>query len=157
MRKVVLFLGLLLLVGAAPAYALLGGLFGDSIEEVTARDGQIVLDMTSLGKGVSHHYSYHEGATAIRFFLVRDQEGTLRAAFDACEVCRKEGKGYKFENGVMVCVNCGRTFALERIGVAGGGCNPHPLAVKINGNTVHVAVKDLMDGAGYFPENEQKK
>ncbi len=157
MRRIALFIGMLLLVGAAPAYAFLGGLFGGSVEQVTARDGQIVLDMKSLEKGASRHYSYQEGDAKIRFFLVRDREGTLRAAFDACEVCRKEGKGYQFENGVMVCVNCGRTFALDRIGVAGGGCNPHPLAVTIEGDTVHVAVKDLLDGAGYFPENERKQ
>jgi uncharacterized membrane protein len=86
--------------------------------------------------------------------VVRDGKGTVRAALDACEVCWREGKGYVLKNGAMLCVNCGRSFPMNRIGLVAGGCNPHPVRFKVENDSVHIAAQELLrEGTRYFPEN----
>ena len=146
-----LFILTLIFVGT-PAQAF-GGFFGSSTETVKATDGKIILDTAKLEKGGSQHYKYSEGKTSIKFFVVRDNQGTVRAALDACDVCWHEGKGYKLQDGAMLCVNCGQKFALNRIGEARGGCNPHIVTFGLDGDKLTVTTQELLAGSKYFPDN----
>lgn len=128
------------------------GLFGGG-ENVEAREGMVEIAADDLAAGEARHYQFRDGKTLIRFFVVRDKQGTLRAALDACEVCWREDKGYKLHNGGMLCVNCGQVFALNRIGLVRGGCNPHPVVFAVEANKVRIAASELVAGAGYFPAN----
>ena len=153
MRLVLLIILLSTVLCAAPADAAFFGLFGDGIENVTARDGQLVLDLSALPNKVSRHYRYQEGNQAVKFFVVRDEQGTIRAAIDACDVCWKSGKGYALKDGAMLCVNCGMRFAMSRIGTVSGGCNPHPFSFTLDGNALVVATDELLrEGTKFFPE-----
>ncbi len=150
-RAFSLFFLLFFFSGALPAQAFLG--IFSSVQKVEAVDGIIALDASKLDTGESRHYSFSQGKTTIRFFLVRDEQGLVRAALDACEVCRDEGKGYKSGNGAMICVNCGQRFALNRIGRVRGGCNPHPMAFTVTDDVFTVTADELLKNAAYFPEN----
>jgi uncharacterized membrane protein len=140
---------------AFPASAALFGFLGDSMENVAAKDGVVAVDASSLDRMNARHYRYREDGKTVRFFVVRDGQGVVRAALDACEVCWREGKGYQLKNGTMLCVNCGRQFPFARIGLAAGGCNPHPVPYKVENESVMIAAQELMLGARYFPENGQ--
>ena len=131
------------------------GFFGDSMEEVKAQDGRIVIDVSGLPNSSSRHYRYREGGQVIKFFVVRDGQGVIRAALDACETCWKAGQGYKFKDGVMVCVQCGQKFPLGKIGLASGGCNPHPFPYKMENDSVMIAARELLLEANFFPENNR--
>jgi len=152
MRAVLLSVLALALIGAPDAQAFLG-LFGSSIENAVAKDGLVAVNVSSLKSGQSKHYQYQEGKTLIRFFVVRDNQGTVRAALDACEECWKADKGYTLEGQAMLCVNCGRKFALSSIGFARGGCNPHPVVFRMDGENLTVATQELSTGSRYFPRN----
>lgn len=147
-----LFLVLLLL--PTPANAFMGMFGGSSPQTVSAQDGVITLDTSAFTNGQSKHYQYKEHGKTIRFFLVRDNQGTIRAALDACEQCWQADKGYLLQDGTMVCVNCGMKFALNRIGMVRGGCNPHPIEFSHEGSTFTVTTEELLAGAGYFPGNK---
>ena len=137
------------------AQAAFFGLFGDAVEEVAARDGVIAIEASALAKMASRRYRYQEGGQTVRFFLVRDGQGAIRAAIDACEVCWREGKGYTLKDGAMLCVNCGRKFPMHRIGLVAGGCNPHPFDFKVENDTVTIAPQELLQqGTRYFPGNK---
>ncbi|MCL1940049.1 MAG: DUF2318 domain-containing protein [Desulfovibrionaceae bacterium] len=151
MRTTYIFVLLITLLTAAPAWAFLG--FGTSEQKAVAKDGLVTLDTSTLSTGQAKHYQYREGNTRIRFFLLKDHQGAVRAALNACDVCWKEGKGYVLSDGNMLCVNCGMKFALNRIGLVKGGCNPHPIAFSLDGATFTVAVDELLSGAQFFPEN----
>jgi uncharacterized membrane protein len=144
---------LLFMMYATPADAL-PSIFGGP-EKVTAADGRITLDVSGLKTTSSKHYLYRAGGNSVRFFLVRDGQGKVRAAADACEVCRDEGKGYKLKDGAMLCLNCGRRFPLHRIGILVGGCNPHPLNFAEDGSSVILTVQEVLSAAEYFPENRR--
>jgi len=152
-------LALLALLGtllfAARADAAFLGLFGDATENIVAQNGTITVDASTLPKLASRHYRYQEGRQAVKFFVVRDGQGMVRTAVDACEVCWREGKGYVLKNGAMLCVNCGRAFPMNRIGLVAGGCNPHPFRFKVENDSVLIAAQELLrEGAKYFPENK---
>ena len=63
----------------------------------------------------------------MKYFVLADKNGKVRAALDACEVCFAQKKGYQQEGDTMVCNNCGQVFPSDQINVVTGGCNPIPL------------------------------
>jgi uncharacterized membrane protein len=59
---------------------------------------------------------------------VRAPDGTVRTAFNTCQVCYGSGRGfYKQQGTVLVCQNCGNRFRMGQVGVRSGGCNPVPI------------------------------
>ena len=96
-------------------------------------------------------YKYEQDGKTVRFFLVKDGAGNLHAAFDACDVCFREGKGYEQDGPNMRCVNCGMKFNTARVGDVKGGCNPSPLAFTLEGASIAIAADTLMQGARLFP------
>jgi uncharacterized membrane protein len=145
--------GMALAVPPVPARAFFG-LF-DSHDKVDIREGNVTLDASDLAPGQAHFYRIEKDGVTIRFFLVRDGQDALHAALDACDVCWREGKGYKLERGVMVCVNCGLKFPLSQIGRRRGGCNPHPVSFVAENTTVSLNAPELLSGARFFPSNRR--
>jgi uncharacterized membrane protein len=101
------------------------------------------------GKARFYGYKTPEGIT-IKYFVLRSSDGVIRAAFDACDVCWPEGKGYKQKGDYMICQNCGKRFASLRAGDVQGGCNPAPLKREVVGDKLVVKLKDLLEGKKYF-------
>ncbi|MFH0956233.1 MAG: DUF2318 domain-containing protein [Candidatus Aenigmatarchaeota archaeon] len=99
-----------------------------------------------------YEYTSLEGKT-VRFFAVKDSTGTIRTAFDACDVCYSFHKGFRQEGGYMVCNNCGKKYAIDTIGTqnkAGGGCWPGYLPSTVSGDSLLVKKADLEAGAWRF-------
>jgi uncharacterized membrane protein len=105
----------------------------------------------TFANGKARHYTYktHDGV-AIRYFIIKSSDGVIRAAFDACDVCWAENKGYSQKGDVMVCNNCGRRFPSTRINEVHGGCNPAPLNRKVEHGAVIIKVADILQGKRYF-------
>ena len=144
------------LLFASQADAAFFGRFGDSTENAVAKDGVITLDVSGLDKMKARHYRYREDGKAVKFFVVRDGEGVVRAALDACDVCWEAGKGYVLKGGAMLCVNCGLSFPMRRIGLAAGGCNPHPFQYKVENGSVVLTTEELLrEGTQYFSEGKR--
>ena len=58
----------------------------------------------------------------------KDADGTLRTAFNTCQVCNGSRKAYFVAQGDhVICQNCGNSFARADVGVLSGGCNPTPI------------------------------
>ena len=101
------------------------------------------------GKARFYEYKAPDGAT-IKYFILKSSDGVVRAAFDACDVCWPEGKGYQQKGDYMVCRNCGRRFASVKVNVITGGCNPGALHREVVGDQLVIKVKDIFDGKKYF-------
>ena len=66
--------------------------------------------------------------TAVEVLAVKAPDGTIRTAFNTCQVCYGSGRGYYKQQGdKLVCQNCGNQFAASRVEVEAGGCNPWPI------------------------------
>lgn len=141
-----------LLGGGALAYKFLpGGAVGCKFPEVTARQGQIVLPLEQVSDGQAHFFSYRgAGGTEINFFVLKSEDGVLRAALDTCDVCYHAQKGYRQEGAEMVCNNCNMRFPSNMIAEVQGGCNPAPLKPSLADGQVRIAEAELLAGAWYF-------
>ena len=59
---------------------------------------------------------------------VKDSTGTIRTAFNTCQICYDSGKGYyKQEGDKLVCQNCGNSFTMDQVGEISRGCDPWPI------------------------------
>ncbi|MDD4251279.1 MAG: DUF2318 domain-containing protein [Candidatus ainarchaeum sp.] len=98
-----------------------------------------------------YEYEYH--GTKILFFVVKASDGSIKTAFDACDVCFSEHKGYRQEGNDMVCNNCGNKYSIDGLGKqtkGGGGCWPGYLPNKVIGNEIVISKKDLENGENRF-------
>jgi uncharacterized membrane protein len=67
--------------------------------------------------------------TRLEVLAVKAPDGTIRTAFNTCQVCYASGRGfYKQQGSVLVCQNCGNRFRMSQVGVRSGGCNPVPIS-----------------------------
>lgn len=96
------------------------------------------------------YYKFDADGTTVKYFLIKAPDGTVRSALDACDVCFPEKKGYKQAGEFMVCVNCGMKFHVSRVGMVKGGCNPHPVANKVEDGQVVLSKAELASGVKYF-------
>jgi uncharacterized membrane protein len=113
--------------------------------------GQITYPVKTFQDGEAKFYEYKSpGGINIKYFIIKSSDGVIRAAFDACDVCWPEGKGYVQKGDYMVCRNCGRRFASVKVNVITGGCNPGALQREVSGSKLVIKVKDIVDGQKYF-------
>ncbi len=117
---------------------------------VTDINGEVHIGVGDVNDGKAHYYSYDSDGKTINFFVVKSSDGVIRAAFDACDVCFSEKKGYSQEGDFMICNNCGRKFHSSRVNVVEGGCNPAPLNRQTIGEELVIKVADILSGGRFF-------
>ena len=100
--------------------------------------------------GKARHFQHAANGLTIKFFVLKSSDGIIRAAFDACDVCWRAGKGYYQDGDHMVCRNCGRRFASVLVNEVKGGCNPAPLNRKVENGNVIIQVNDILEGKQFF-------
>jgi uncharacterized membrane protein len=127
------------------------GGFGSTADSELLPAGDVTLAASLFGDGQARFYRYTTSiGREIRFFVMKSSDGVVRAAFDTCDVCYRERRGYRQSGDVMICNNCGRTFPSNSINVIQGGCNPAPVERSIQGDRVVLKAASLELGAAYF-------
>ena len=142
----------LAIVVAVAVYATAGrnGTGAEAASTTTAAGGDVKIAMADVNDGKAHFYSYDAGGTEVKYFVLKSSDGKIRAAFDACDVCFAQKKGYHQEGDEMVCNNCGRRFPSTKINVLEGGCNPSPLDRIVKGKSLVLNTADIQAGVQYF-------
>ncbi|MDH4101593.1 MAG: Fe-S-containing protein [Nitrospirota bacterium] len=152
-------LGVVLAVAVAAAIFLFKGahkgatntaVSASSFVQVTAENGLVKIPIEKINDGQAHYFTLAEGGKSINFFVLKSQDGTIRAAFDTCDVCYSHKKGYRQEGSEMVCNQCDQRFPADKINDVKGGCNPAPLNRTVEGNMLVISQADIVSGAGYF-------
>ena len=91
---------------------------------------------------------------SMEILAAKDADGSLRTAFNTCQVCNGSRKAYFVAQGDhVVCQNCGNSFARTDVGVLSGGCNPYPIFAsdrEDTENAVRISYDYLKDNAGLF-------
>lgn len=144
MKKVILVLvPIILFVGF---YGISGGKYiyakGDN--------EKIEIPQNDIGYKKAQFYKYKVGDKDIKFFLIKDENGNLKGAFDACDVCYPAKKGYSQKGEFIVCNNCQRQFNYSSVGNLKGGCNPSPLKFTISGDKILINLKEISTQYNYF-------
>ncbi|MDR2246741.1 MAG: DUF2318 domain-containing protein [Treponema sp.] len=88
--------------------------------------------------------------TRLEVLAVKAPDGTIRTAFNTCQVCYASGRGfYKQQGTVLICQNCGNRFRMSQVEVRAGGCNPIPIFknYKTVTDTAIIISRDLLKEA----------
>jgi uncharacterized membrane protein len=139
---------LILLISAALFVTACGS--NDPFTKLSPKDGVVNIPISKVNDGKAHYYTVNTGGKEIRFFVLKSNDGVIRAAFDACDVCFPEKKGYRQDGDYMICNNCGQRFHESRINEVKGGCNPSPLNRTTVGDNLVITLSDIQAGSVYF-------
>jgi hypothetical protein len=99
-------------------------------------------------------YPVEIDGTELEVLAVKAPDGTIRTAFNTCEVCYDSGRGYYEQDGsVLVCQNCGSRFQTSQVEVASQGCNPWPIVPEnktVDNETITIAYDFLKEATIIF-------
>ena len=112
-------------------------------------DGDLVIRISEVTENAVFYPVDIEG-TRLEVLAVKAPNGTIRTAFNTCQVCYGSGRGfYKQQGTVLVCQNCGNRFRMSQVEVRSGGCNPVPIfpANKTVTDTTITISKDFLKEA----------
>lgn len=122
-----------------------------SAVNAAADPDSVIIPLSEITTSVKH-YTHNVGGVNVKYFLVKGTDGTVRSAFDACEVCYQSKKGYTQVGSDVRCNNCGLMFSIDGLGSKnkGKGCWPAYLPHEISGENVVIKKSDLEAGAYLF-------
>ncbi len=114
----------------------------------TAVNTDIVIPISEVSD-TAKFYSARIDDTKLEVLAVKAPDGSIRTAFNTCQICYSSGRGYyKQEGDVLVCQNCGNRFAMSQVEIESGGCNPVP----IFDENKSVSDTNIMISADYLKE-----
>lgn len=100
-----------------------GNAAGQSTGTVTA-SGDLVIEKNGVTAAPSF-FPYEMDGTKMEVIAVKASDGSVRTAFNTCQVCYSSGRGYyKPDGDALVCQNCGNRFSADQVEQERGGCNP---------------------------------
>ena len=112
---------------------------------------QVKIPLKALDSGKALFLMNDALGRQLYYFALKSSDGQYRAAFDACDVCFRANRGYRQEGDLMVCNQCNQSFPSVKINEVKGGCNPAPLARKVEGQYLVIKKSDIAAGKDYFP------
>lgn len=100
-------------------------------------------------------YPFNLGGTNMEVLALKAEDGTIRTAFNTCQICYDSGRGYYTQDPdtkELVCQNCGNRFASEQVELIKGGCNPVPIMkeTKTDDGTNITISKNILDENKYL-------
>jgi len=91
---------------------------------------------------------------------VKAPDGSIRTAFNTCQVCYASGRGYFVQTGtLLVCQNCGNRYRMSQVERRAGGCNPVPIfpANKtVTSDTITISAEYLRQAKAIFERWRQR-
>lgn len=117
-----------------------------SVSAASSKD--LVIDKNAVKSATFVPYEVNE--TKMEIVAVKASDGSIRTAFNTCQVCYSSGKGYyKVVGSQLVCQNCGNKFSFDQVEKQKGGCNPVPILSdnKTDNNGQIIISKDYLASA----------
>ena len=119
------------------------------------KDSDIVIQTKDITETPSFYPASIDGVD-LEVLAVKASDGTIRTAFNTCQVCYNSGKGYyKVEGDELVCQNCGNRFGMDDVEVTKGGCNPVPITDEyktVTDDTITISKDILSQATAIFAE-----
>ena len=118
-----------------------------------AVDQDLVIPISDIS-ATAKFYPVEIDGTKLEVMAVKAPDGTIRTAFNTCQVCYSSGRGYyKQEGSVLVCQNCGNRFGIYQVEVLSGGCNPVPIFPEnktVDAEKITISADFLAEAKGIF-------
>ncbi len=131
-----------------------GNLPADAAAAKEAQQGGNVQIAGAEITGTASFIPYNAEGTYMELLAVRAPDGTVRTAFNTCQICYDSGQGYYTQAGdELVCQNCGNRFKISQIEKERNGCNPVPISAEdkqVEGETITISEGFLLANKGLF-------
>jgi uncharacterized membrane protein len=142
---------------AAALLVMGSALFGQSVQlnvvKPAIADRDLVIQIAEVTENAIFYPVDIEG-TRLEVLAVKAPDGTIRTAFNTCQVCYGSGRGfYKQQGTVLVCQNCGNRFRMNQVEIRSGGCNPVPIFAankKVTDTTITISKEYLKEAKSIF-------
>jgi uncharacterized membrane protein len=155
----VVFSLLVLVLSACSAGGVTNGT-GSKDDGRIAKSGEDLVILVNEITETAKFYPVTVDGTRMEIFAVKAADGTIRVAFNTCQVCNGSPKAYFKQSGDTVeCQNCGNQFLMSRVGIESGGCNPVPILDEekmVTDESITVSYATLQANAYRFPANWKK-
>lgn len=116
-------------------------------------DQDLVIPISEISEEAKF-YPIEVDGTPLEVVAVKASDGSIRTAFNTCQVCYDSGKGYYKQQGdLLVCQNCGNQFSMDRVEVEAGGCNPWPIFDEnktVTEDSITISYDFLKESKGIF-------
>lgn len=114
-------------------------------------DGTVRIPLSTFQGTALRRFQATVDGHPVRFIAVPiepvEKGGEIATAFDSCLICGP--KGYYQDGTNITCLHCGSAVYPPSIGQP-GGCNPVPLASRVEGGDLVLMAKDLAGGSHLF-------
>ncbi|MCC8167218.1 MAG: Fe-S-containing protein, partial [Planctomycetes bacterium] len=118
--------------------------------EVAVTGDRILIPIPMVEDGRLHRFKHHApDGTEIRYIVIKKNETAFGVGLDACDICG--ASGYYERNGQVICILCDVVMNISTIGFP-GGCNPVPLAYRVEDGHMRINIADLEKDAWRFKE-----
>lgn len=105
-----------------------GDTSSENADTSVTKDSDLVIKVSDISDKAKF-YPVEIAGTKLEVLAVKAPDGSIRTAFNTCQVCYSSGRGYYVQEGdVLVCQNCGNRFKMDQVEVTKGGCNPVPIS-----------------------------
>lgn len=119
--------GFIALLVVVAGFFIIKGFSGKGTETASAGN-DLVISKSEVSE-TAKFYPYKVGDKNMEVIAIKAKDGSVRTAFNTCQVCYNSGKGYYKQQGdTLVCQNCGNKFKADQVEQIKGGCNPVPIA-----------------------------
>lgn len=126
---------------------------GENDVKVIGEGESLVIPISEITETVQFYPVVVDG-TDMEIIAVKASDGSIRTAFNTCQVCYSSGRGYYVQSGdYLVCQNCGSRFSADRVEVSSGGCNPYPIFEEnktVTEDSIEISYDYLKQAVGIF-------
>lgn len=128
----------------------------NSSSETAPAGGDLKIPKSEITE-TAKFYPYNAKGTKLEILAVKADDGSIRTAFNTCQVCNGSPRAYyKQEGDVLVCQNCGNRFEMDMVEQQRGGCNPIPIMQdekKDDGTSIVIPEELIVNNKDLFTSN----
>lgn len=116
-------------------------------------NGDLLIPVKDVSKTATF-YKVKVEDTDMEVFAIKASDGSIRTAFNTCQVCYDSGRGYYEQSGdALVCQNCGNQFSANDVELVRGGCNPVPITEdykQVDSDNITISAEFLKEASVIF-------
>jgi uncharacterized membrane protein len=131
---------------------------GNGTASAALTDADLVIPVADVTDDPTFYPVTVDGES-MEVLALRAADGSVRTAFNTCQVCYDSGRGYyQWSGTALVCQNCGNQFAPDQVEVVSGGCNPVPIFdadVSDDGTNITIPLSYLQSAQELFANWKQ--
>lgn len=124
--------------------------------QANQEEDNIVIQVSDITETAQFYPAEIDG-TNMEIVAVKASDGTIRTAFNTCQICNGSPLAYFVQSGdTLECQNCKNKFSMDKVEIESGGCNPVPIFEDdktVSDDTITIPYETLSANTSRFSSN----